>query len=151
MRNNKQRKKKEERRCAETNIGEWKKYFMRLLREVEHKIVREVRRASGEKSLEKNIGKEKIRKVIKKLKGGKAAGINGTLSEAWKYGEKRLEKWVQDFCNRVCRGEGWSKSWREGIIVPIVKKEKRKRAENHRRVTVMPTLYTIYAMILISD
>lgn len=52
-------------------MGEWKEYFMRLLGGVEHKIVRGVRRASGGEDLKENIGKEKIRRVIGKLKGGK--------------------------------------------------------------------------------
>lgn len=32
-------------------MGEWKKYFMRLLEEVEHKIVKGGRREKGEKDV----------------------------------------------------------------------------------------------------
>jgi len=51
-------------------------------------------------------------------------------------------------CNRVWRGEGWPESWKEGIIVPLLKKGTGDRVENYRGVTLMPTLYKIYVGIL---
>jgi len=39
-------------------------------------------------------------------------------------GGEVLEEWVWRFCNKVWRGEGWPESWKEGIIIPIVKKGK---------------------------
>lgn len=66
---------------TEIDIREWKKYFMRLQRRVEPKIVRRDRRARKEEDLEEDIDKEEIRRAIKELKDGKAAGIDGILSK----------------------------------------------------------------------
>jgi len=37
----------------------------------------------------------------------------------------RLERWVRDYCNEIWRRKGWSESWKEGVIVPIIKKKEK--------------------------
>lgn len=54
---------------------------MRLLGGVEHKVVREGKRERREENVEEDIGREEFRRVIGKLKDGKAAKINGISSE----------------------------------------------------------------------
>ena len=44
-------------------------------------------------------------------------------------------------CNRVWNGEGWPEIWKEGIVVPIVKKGDGSNVKDYRGVTLMPTLY----------
>lgn len=114
-------------------MEKWKEYFMRLLGRVKQKVVRGARRERREEDAERKIGKEKIMRVIRKLKDGKAAGIDGILSEAWKYGEEKKEQWAWKFCNKVWRGERWPENWKKGIIAPIVKKREGKRVKKHRR------------------
>lgn len=41
-----------------------------------------------------------------------------------------MEDWLCGFCNRVWRREGWPEVWKKGVIVVIVKKEERERAED---------------------
>lgn len=38
--------------------------------------------------------------------------------------------------------------WKEGVIVPIVKKGEETRVEKYKRVTLMATLYKIYMGVL---
>jgi len=48
----------------------------------------------------------------------------------WKYGREGVEEGIWKFCNRIWKGEGWPDNWKEGIIIPIVKKgdgKKKKR------------------------
>jgi len=85
---------------------------------------------------------------LEKLKKGKAAGADGLPNEVWKCGEKRIEEWIWGFCNRVWRGEGWPEQWKDGIIVPLVKKGAGVKVENYRGVTLMPTLYKVYMGVL---
>lgn len=59
------------------------------------------RRARKEKGLDKDIDRKEIKKVIRKLKEGKAAEIEGIPKKALKYGEERLEEYMWDFCNKV--------------------------------------------------
>lgn len=51
-------------------------------------------------------------------------------------------------CRRIWRGEGWPEQWKEGEIIPILKKAEGERVENHRGVTVMSSLYKVYATAL---
>jgi len=44
--------------------------------------------------------------------------------------------------------EEWPDQWREGGIVPIIKKGDGERVENYRGVTLMPSMYKIYTTIL---
>jgi len=46
------------------------------------------------------------------------------------------------------RWEGWPEKWKEGIIIPIVKKGKEEKVEEYKKVTLMSSVYKIYATIL---
>ena len=46
------------------------------------------------------------------------------------------------------RGEGWPQSWKEGVIISIVKKGEGGKVGEYRGVTLMPTLYKVYTMVL---
>lgn len=130
---------------------EWKEYFMRLTGGVEEKVVRGRRRKGGnekEGDEEEEISVGEIKKMMKKIKDGKAAGIDGVPAEVWKYGGEKMEEWLWKFCNRVWKGEGWPEAWKEGLIVPILKKGEGERVEDYRGVTLMATAYKMYAMIL---
>lgn len=83
-----------------------------------------------------------------RLKNGKAAGINEIPGEAWKYGGEGLEKWAWKFCNRVWEGEDWPEEWREGVIVPILKKREGKEMKDYKGVTLLPTIYEMYVAVL---
>lgn len=52
-----------------------------------------------------------------------------------------------EYCNRVWKGEEWSEAWKEGVIIPIVKKGEGERVEDYRGV--MSTLYKIYVAVLV--
>lgn len=74
--------------------------------------------------------------------------IDGIPNEVWKYGREGIEEWIWKFCNRVWKRDGWPGKWKEGVIVPIVKRGERKGMENYKSVTLMLTLYKIYTIVL---
>jgi len=82
---------------------------------------------------------------LRKVKDGKALGVYGVLGEAWKYGGEGMEKWVWKMCNKIWKGEGWPEEWKEEVLISIMKKGQGMIVEEYRGVTVMPTLYKIYA------
>lgn len=48
-----------------------------------------------------------MRNAIKRLKDGKAAGLDEVPAEVWKYGGgRRIEDRTWGFCNKVWRREG---------------------------------------------
>lgn len=125
---NKQRKKRK-RRCAEIDMREWKKYFMRIMGEVEHKIITESRRERRGIIVEDDIDKKKIRRAMRKLKDVKAEGIDEIPNKVWKYGRERIEEWVWNFSNRVWGGRGMARKLERKIIAPILKKKEGKRVK----------------------
>lgn len=80
---------------GEIEIKEWKEYFMRLMGEVEIRVVKGNKgKGRGEGKEEEEISKGEIKEAIRKLKDGKAAGMNGITEEAWKYGGEEIEGWI---------------------------------------------------------
>ena len=103
---------------------EWREYFMSLLGGVEEKVVKG--KGKEKREVESEIEKEEVGRVIRKLKDKKAMGKDGIGNEVWKYGGEEIENWVWEVCNRVWKGEEWLEDWKEGVIIPIVKKGERK-------------------------
>ncbi|KMQ82179.1 axoneme-associated protein [Lasius niger] len=95
---------KERKRRKGVNDGieekEWREYFMTLLGGVESRVWKGERGRRLEDG-EQELRRSEVRKVVKKLKKGKATGVDGVPNEVWKFGGKRMEEWVWGFCNRV--------------------------------------------------
>ncbi|XP_011883686.1 PREDICTED: RNA-directed DNA polymerase from mobile element jockey-like, partial [Vollenhovia emeryi] len=140
-------RKKRKRINGEIEMRQWEEYFKTLLGGVENKVIWGEKRGER-KGEEKEIEREEIRRAISKVKDGKAAGEDGIPNEVWKYGGVELERWIGEVCNKIWKGEGWPEGWKEGMIVPIVKKGQGGSVEEYRGVTIMPTLYKIYASVL---
>lgn len=82
------------------------------------------------------------------LKDGKAMGTDEILGEAWRYEGEEVEKWVWRINNDVWKGRGWPERWKEGLVVPIVKKGEGEKVEDYRGITIMSSNYKIYAITL---
>jgi len=48
-----------------------------------------------------------------------------------RFGEEIID-WIWDVCGREWKGEGWPEEWREGVVVPIKKKETGEKVEKYR-------------------
>lgn len=72
-------------------MDEWKEHFVRLLGEVEERVVRGGGRETI-KEEETEISKEKIKKTIRTLKNGKAAGTDGMRTDQERFGNMG-ERW----------------------------------------------------------
>lgn len=53
-----------------------------------------------------------------------------------------------EICNKVWKGKGWPEEWREGVVVPVVKRGEGEKVEDYRGITLTQTAYKVYAMIL---
>jgi len=87
-------------------MEEWEEHFKRLLEGVENMVVRGDKRRK-KKIEEKEISKEEINSIIRKMKNGKAAELDDLPGEVWKYGGKEMMEWIWSFCNKVWKVEGW--------------------------------------------
>ncbi|XP_011163688.1 uncharacterized protein LOC105198616 [Solenopsis invicta] len=130
-------------------MKEWVEYFKGLLGGVEKRVVGRTRREKREdEGNKKELSKKEIEKAIGRAREGKAAGGDEIPGEVWKYEEERLEEAIWKICDRVWKCEEWIEDWSEGMIVPIRKKGEGKKVEDYRGVTLMPSLYKIYATIV---
>lgn len=125
-------KKKKKRRKIDKRIEmiEWKEHFMGVIEGTKERIKEKKGSQGKEEEEEVEISKEELKKAIKRLKDGKATGLDEVPAEVRKYGGERMKDWLCGFCNRVWRREGWPEVWKKGVIVAIVKKEERERAED---------------------
>ncbi|XP_067204108.1 regulator of nonsense transcripts 3B-like [Linepithema humile] len=99
---------------GEIEIKEWKEYFIRIMGGVEVRVVKgNEGKGRGKGEEEEGISKGEIKEVIRNLKDGKVAGIDGITGEAWKYGGEEMEEWIWGYCNRIWKGEGWPEEWKE--------------------------------------
>ncbi|XP_018360405.1 PREDICTED: uncharacterized protein LOC108759461 [Trachymyrmex cornetzi] len=126
-------------------MKEWEGYFKELLGGVEGRMIRGKgkRRKQG---WERDLSREEIRRATRNLKDGKAMGIDGIPNKVWKY-EGEMEEWVWKVCNEIWMG-GWSKEWKEGVVVPVRKKEQGEEVRDYREISIMPTLYKVYTAVL---
>lgn len=67
-------------------------------------------RKGRERDEEEDLKKEEIALghplVIRGIKDEKAAGVDRTASELWKYGGEMIKDWIWGFCNKVWKGKG---------------------------------------------
>lgn len=91
----------------------------------------------------REIEMEEVKRVIGKLRKGRAAEAIGITNELWKYGGEGVKAAIWRILNEIWKGEGVPEEWEEGIIVPIKKKGKGLKVQDYRGVTLMPTLYKI--------
>ncbi|XP_070519746.1 golgin subfamily A member 6-like protein 22 [Cardiocondyla obscurior] len=128
-------------------IREWKDYFRGVLGGMEWRVGEEVER-SKEEDEKKEMEREEFEKVIKKLKKGKAAGSDDIENEIWREGGEEVKEELWEICKRVWKGEGFPEEWREGIVVPVLKKGKGEKVKEYREVTLTQTGYKVYASVL---
>ena len=101
---------------------------------------------------ELEIGVEDVRKVVKKLKGGKSPGVDGITSEMLKCGGECLLEWLRRVCNVCVLEEKVPNDWMRAIIVPIYKgKGDRSECKNYRGISLLsiPGKVSLYGRILI--
>ncbi|XP_071577594.1 uncharacterized protein [Temnothorax nylanderi] len=139
-------RKRRKRVNEEIKMEEWKEYFMELMGGMENRVVKG--EGGGNRHEEEEIELEEVRNVIRKLKTGKAIGSDGIPNEVWKFGGEDLVRWIWEICKRVWRGEGWPEHWKEGEIVPIVKKGEGRKVKDYRGITIMSSMYKIYMAVL---
>lgn len=68
---------------------------------MKNRVVRGNERGSREGDGEERIGRGEILEAIKRLKDGKAAGIDGIPEKVWRYGGEELERWVEELLDRI--------------------------------------------------
>lgn len=84
-------------------MAKWDEYFKGLLRGVEWRVIKGSDRGEKEDE-EKELTREEVEEMIKKLKDGKAMEEDGIPNKVWKYGRKEVERWIWELYIAEYRG-----------------------------------------------
>lgn len=93
---------------------------------------------------------DEVRKAVRELKNGKAAGKDGIPAELLKVGSDRLNEKIHQVIEMIWEGEEMPSSWLDGLICPIYKKGHRLDCANYRGITLLNTAYKVISRILFS-
>jgi exonuclease III len=126
-------------KSQEQEAKRWKQYFQDILNCPEPT---EVHDFSGDciNALDistEDITIEEVVKAIKKLKNGKAAGVDGIQAELLKYGGDELVRRITTLCNHIWTTGDIPADWCDGIIIPIPKKGDLRDCNNWRGITLL--------------
>jgi endonuclease/exonuclease/phosphatase family metal-dependent hydrolase len=99
-------------------------------------------------TLNKEIELDEVVSVIRNLRNGKAAGMDGITSEVLKYGGPVLWKCVWFLCRACFRSERIPKDWCDGLICMLYKDGDKENPLNYRGITLLSVMYKVYASIL---
>ena len=135
-------------------MDRWSEYFNQLLNVEDGRIAEltdpRVYGVDQNMRIQMEVNVEDVRKAVKKLKKGKAPGVDGITSEMLCFGGDSVLEWLTRVC-KVCLIEGVvPKDWQRGIIVPLYKgKGDRGECKNYRGISLLSIPGKVYGRILI--
>ena len=111
-------------------------------------VIRERMNDDADDVLEVSV--EDVRKAVKKLKKGKAPGVDGITSEMLKCGGEAVLEWLTRVCRVCVSREKVPNDWVRAIIVPLYKgKGDRNECKNYRGISLLSIPGKVYGRILI--
>jgi hypothetical protein len=136
--------------------NEWGRLVTEQVREAEEgrgtKIwIEEEEREELEKDqmqLDKKLTWEEFVVAVKKMKNGKAKGIDGIYAEVVKYGGEWMQKAVFAVCAFMFEDETVPLDWLRAIKVPVLKKGDGSEYDQYRGVTLLSVVDKLYGMVL---
>ena len=126
----------------------WKEYFRELFDCEEREIDTRTEAEEREEKVSDEITEDEVRRVIRKIKSGKASGVCGIQGELLKAGGEVTVKWLQEIYSMVWRTGVVPRDWRRAVIIPIHKKGSRKLCKNYRGVSLLSIPGKVFASIL---
>ena len=117
----------------------WREHFSELFQNERRDCGRETQGDAVSNELDDRILMEETRRMIGKLKSGKAGGVCDIRGEMLKAGEVTVQ-WLTTIFNAVWRTGVTPKEWRRAIIIPVHKKGSRIRrvCKNYRGLLSVP-------------
>lgn len=135
-------------------LNRWKVYFEGLL---EARSVVNENSINGENSINSensmNLGADEIRlsevlQAVKRLKNGKAAGVDEIRAELIKESGMTGVVWLHRIINLTWRSGEVPLDWQSAIISPIHKEGCRKNCNNYRGISPLSVAGKLYASII---
>ena len=132
----------------------WRKYFMNLFTDGDVDDNDEsdvnVTNASAENMEQSKFSLEELRSAVKKLKNGKAAGVDGVTSEMVKYGGATLQVRLLQLFNVCFECGKVPVDWVCAVIVPLYKgKGSVNDCKNHRGISLLSIVGKLFGRLVI--
>ncbi|KAJ8371079.1 hypothetical protein SKAU_G00111070 [Synaphobranchus kaupii] len=93
--------------------------------------------------------KEEIRKAIKKLRNGKAAGPNGIPAEALKADMETMEEMLHPLFKKIWEEDHTPSEWKEGYLIKLPKKGDLSYCSNCRGITLLSIPGKVFNRIIL--
>ena len=96
--------------------------------------------------------REEIMGALKKMKGGKAAGMDGIVVEMLKKGGISIIDWLLRIFNKCMESGVVPEDWKAACIVPLYKgKGDRRDCANYRGISILSIPGKIYGRVFCGD
>ena len=135
-------------------LDRWSEYFEQLLNVDDGRVAvltdARVNGIDDNVRMQMEVTVDDVRKAVKRLKKGKAPGVDGITSEMLRFGGDSVLEWLTRVC-KVCVTDGVvPKEWQRGIIVPLYKgKGDKGDCKNYRGISLLSIPGKVYGRILI--
>ncbi|KAI3377376.1 hypothetical protein L3Q82_008565 [Scortum barcoo] len=127
-------------------VGRWKKYFEDLLNPTDLPSNEEAE--AGVSEVDSSITQAEVTEVVRKLRSGKAPGVDEIRPEYLKSLDVVGLSWLTRLCNIAWRLGTVPLVWQTGVVVPLFKKGDRRVCSNYRGITLLSLPGKVYARVL---
>ncbi|TWW53877.1 R2DM Retrovirus-related Pol polyprotein from type II retrotransposable element [Takifugu flavidus] len=127
-------------------VDRWKEYFEDLLNPTNTPSSEEV--GPGDLEMGSHISGAEFAKVVKKLLGGKAPGVDEIHPEFLKALDVVGLSWLTRLCNIAWTSGAVPLDWQTGVVVPLFKKGDRRVCSNYRGITLLSLPGKVYSGVL---
>ena len=113
-------------------LARWQRHFAKGLNvqnQVAEEVVSELENHSHEESPE--VTREEVKRVVWKLRNGKAAGRDEVEAELLKNGGEAAMDWLTEVVLQIWLSRKVPQEWKDTTLVPIHKKRGRNNCDNY--------------------
>lgn len=138
-------------KTTEEQMTRWKEHFEEVLNRPAP--LNPPNLVQSEETLDIEIGrisKDEIRKALKALKKGKAAGCDNIPPEAWREGGEMSVNALHKLLNTIWNEERVPQDWKRGHIVKLPKKGDLTRCSNWRGIMLLPIASKILTRVMLN-
>ena len=101
-----------------------------------------------ETTMNGDVMRWEVDRAVKKMKSGKAAGVDGVVAELLKHGGVWMMESLWRLCATVFRGEKVPLDWLRAIKVPVKKKGRGDRYDEYRGVTLLSVVGKVFGRVI---
>ena len=136
---------------TEEQVKRWREYFEEILnRQSESEEHLTTRDSPKLKINDKPPSTSEIRRALKELKNGKAAGVDNITAELLKVDTNLTAEALQPLFVNIWNSEEFPEDWMEGIIVKIPKKGDLKECKNWRGINLLCAVSKAFTKIVLN-